>query len=194
MKVRDLERLLVAHDAPRSFLDTVTRALRSESKLPIGGRGVNAPDIGPAEAAWVMLGLAGTDIAAQAGHAIFRLLELQLPRGEQPRFGERRFVDAVQIILHDPDRAAEVSEIRVGRSHALSQIIYRDGAIERYVLANVASSEAASVGAMKFRSEGVLTGELLQAVALAVLDGYGLAIRMISGNGAPPSPVSEAKA
>lgn len=165
MRARELERLLVAHDAPASFLDTVTRVLRTEGKLPIGGRGINAPHISPDEAAWTLLGLAGTDVAAQAVHAIARLLELGLPPGERSRTGERRFVDAVQMLLHKPELAATVSEVRVGRSHALSQVLYRDGHVERFVLSGISPSKASTVGAMKFRTEGILTGELLHTIA-----------------------------
>lgn len=168
MKVRDLERLLVSLGAPSSFLDTVTRVLRSKSRLPIGGRGAHAPDIGPDEAAWIILALAGTDVAARAVEGLARLLDLQLPTGERARFATS-FVDAIQVILGSPESAAQIREVRVGRSHALSQIIYCDGEIERFVLPGTSPSSAAEVGSTKFRSEAVLTGGLLVRVAQAVI-------------------------
>lgn len=161
MNVRQLEKLLIFHGAPTSFLDTVTRVLRAESRLPIGGRGPYAPQIGPDAAAWVMLALAGTDVAAQAGHALHRLLELRLPTGIAARYAPE-FVDAVQILLGSPEWAGEVAEIRVGRSHALSQIIYHDGTVEAFV----AGEMIAANGSMRFRSEGIIGGGLLHQVAI----------------------------
>lgn len=160
MKVRQLERLLVQHGAPASFLDTVTRVLRSESRLPLGGRGVNAPDIGPDEAAWVMVGLAATDVAAQAGYGFHRQLGLELYGNEQPRHA-KHFVDAVQVILGSADWASEVAEVRVGRSYPLSQIIYADGHVERFT-----ERGERAFGTASFRSEGVLAGGLLHQVAI----------------------------
>ncbi|MEA1015576.1 hypothetical protein [Sphingosinicella sp. LY1275] len=165
MKVRQLERILAMHGAPASFLDTVTRSLRAEGRLPIGGRGVNAPDIGPDEAAWVMIGLAATDVAAQAALRFALQLELALPEGASPRHA-RNFVDAVQALLGSPETAWEVWEIRVGRSHNFSQIVYRDGHVEPFVLPNVPLSKATSVGSMAFRSEGIISGGLLHQVAI----------------------------
>lgn len=165
MNARQLERLLVQHGAPASFLDVVTRKLREAMRLPKGGRGLNAPEIGGDEAAWTLLGLAGTDTATQAAHAITRLLELRLPAGIEPRHS-REFVSAVQIILGSVEWAGEISEVRVGRSCPHSQIIYRDGHVEHFVLPDVSAHAAASVGSARFRSEGVLSGGLLHQVAI----------------------------
>ncbi len=159
MKVRELARLLTVHGAPASFTDTVIRVLHSESKLPIGGRGPHAPAIGADEAAWVLVGLASTDVAAQAGHGLNRQLSLSL-YGSEPARHDRDFTGAVQIILGNPEWAAAVAEIRVGRSYPLSQIVYADGHVERFTVGG-----QRAFGTTTFRSEGILPGGLLHQVA-----------------------------
>lgn len=163
MRVRQLEFALQELGVPASALDVVTRQLRAQKMLPVGGRGLNAPKIGPDEAAWVLIGLAGSDAAAQAAWALHKQLELRMVPGSAPRHSDE-FVSVVQILLGNPDWAGEVVELRVGRSHALSQIIYRDGHVERFVGPD--APHLAAGGGMRFRTEGVIGGGMLHQIAI----------------------------
>lgn len=167
MKARKLERILVSHGAPASFLDTVTRVMRTDGKLPIGGRGPNAPDIGPFEAALMMIALAATDVAARAVEGLSRQISLKTDAAA-PRFADD-LPSALQVALGNPDWARQIAEVRVGRTHAFSQIAYCDGHIEYFTIPGTANPSG--VGSTAFRSEGILSGGLIHQVAIE-LAGY----------------------
>lgn len=167
MNARDFERFLVERGAPASFLDIVTRKLRQEGKLRIGGRGRHAAEVEHIEAAWIMIGLAATDVAAQAVDGFRRQMELEVPRGVRPRH-YTHIVEALQIILGNPQWASKVAEIRVGRTYAHTQIVYHDAPTDHFVLPGTPKDEAAEVGNRAFRSEGVLSGGLIHEAALAL--------------------------
>src|SRR3954454_620444 len=78
MKARGLERLLIGNGVGSSKIDAVTRRLRHSGRLPKGGRGPNAPDIGPTEAATVLLALAGSSTGAEADLRLEKLETLPL--------------------------------------------------------------------------------------------------------------------
>ena len=163
MRVRQLEKILISLGVEASFIDVVTRQLRAAFKLPTGGRGFNAPQIGPDEGAWILVAMAGADTAAHAAHAFGGQLELAIPPGEKPRH-HHEFVIAMQLLLRSPDLAAQVQEVRVGQTHALSQIVYRDGTVERFV-GPEARHLATNGGSMRFRKEGVIGGGMLHQIA-----------------------------
>lgn len=165
MRVRQLERLLTTLGASATALDIVTRQLREATRLPIGGRGANAPHITGDEAAWIIIALASTETASQAVAGLSRQTELQLPREVEPRHS-RSFVDTVQLILGSQEWAGNVVEIRVGRSHARSQVIYTNGDVENFVLPGMTAKQAEGVGTAAFRSEAVLSRGLLHQVAI----------------------------
>lgn len=110
MNIRQLKRLLVLLGAPASFLDIVTRGLRAESRVSIDGEGADAPNIDSDVAAWVLLGFAATDTAAQAAEGLYRQTKLQLRDGQMARHSPV-FVDAVQILLGSVEWAGDVAEI-----------------------------------------------------------------------------------
>lgn len=165
---RDLERIMRAMGATHSGVDTVSRKLRQVSRLPLGGRGFNAPRIGASEAAAFLATYAGADPASDAAAKIKELEKLSYvengPRRHLP------FLKALTAILESPAAADSVMEVRVGRNVERADIWFRDGRTERFDHGTTDQH-----GLAMLRAEGVLPGPFLKYVA-----------RVLSGEVEPP--------
>lgn len=123
MKARVLERTLATMGAAPSALDLCTRELRRVGMLPIGGRGPNAPEIDFTGAASMLVGLACSSVASQAGDtAIFyaSFVDPSNPYGET-------LLAALSKILGDQQTAHDVDEIRFCRSMPWVMFVNKDG-------------------------------------------------------------------
>ena len=168
MIVRELERVLVACGADASPLDVVTRQLRECGALPIGGRGKHAPQIGPQEAASVLLSYVATaSVAGAVPTALLRMKDLARPQKMPARHGSS-FVNVVATLLGDPAAAAEIEEVRVCRNMPLADIVYADRAVERFMGRSLAWERASEYGRDSLRSEGVIAGGVFRRVAAAL--------------------------
>ncbi len=159
MRVRDLERLLIANGAGAAKLDAITRRLRHSGRLPTGGRGANAPAIGSAEAAAILLALAGS---AKGAEADMRLQKLEGLSGSTLNC-DAKLLPALAALLDDPGLLCSVAEVRVGRTIRGATFIYTDGTREEFRQTSTAAPPE------KFYVEGVLPGSLLVQVALELL-------------------------
>lgn len=155
MKARDLERLLVRAGGGGAKLDAITRQLRESRRLPVGGRGPNAPEIGAAEAAGLLIALAGS---LKASDAQARLEALEgLPA--KKRKGALTLAELVETLLGDPSRCSDVAELRVSMTTPHALLIYRSGNIVTF------GERPLFGGANRIRIEGVLQGELIGSIA-----------------------------
>ena len=160
MRVRELERLLSERGAGAAKLDAVTRRLREIGKLPTGGRGSNAPHIGPEEAAAILVALAGSTKGAEADSRLKKLARLTRAENGKAR---TTLIDAVTQLLEHPERLAELRELRVSRTTRHAAFVSSDGAREEF-----RSKTRDAVYSGKFYVEGVLPSQLLMAVADAL--------------------------
>lgn len=159
VRVRELERLLNERGAGAAKLDAVTRRLRQMGRLPTGGRGPNAPHIGPEGAAAILIALAGSAKGAEADLRLKKLAELaQVKSGKA-----RTLMDAVTQLLEHPEHLAELREVRVGRTTRHAVFVFNDGRTEEF-----RSETQKAVASSRFYVEGVLTSQLLMAVAEAL--------------------------
>jgi len=159
MNVKDLERLLTDAGATASKVATITGKLREQGKLPKAGRGPHAPQIGPKEAALVLLAVAGSSRANESGQRIEKLERLALRSSDASADAEVSLVERFIHLLDDPDRAGNVEEARISRTIGRATIIYRNGAFEEFTGPRTYNLDE------KFRAVGELPGGLLKRVA-----------------------------
>src|SRR5579864_1870791 len=101
VRAREFERDLahLSHWEP-SEIDRRTRTLRAEKMLPVGARGLNAPDIDAHHASLIILSLAASPHAPGSAQTARSYASLALVEGE--RFaGASNFGDAFAAILGD---------------------------------------------------------------------------------------------
>jgi hypothetical protein len=156
MKVRELERLLGEHGFGAAKMDAVTRRLRDAARLPVGGRGPNAPHISALEATIILLASAGSSKGAEAD---MRLKKLEpLPCTSTGRLGNT-LAEALTALLHEPAKLSELRELRVARTRASATFLFADGTVEEYGATGRRGERH------RFHVEGILPNGLLMKVA-----------------------------
>ena len=161
VRVRDLERLLTAQGVSAAKMDGITRKLRECGRLPTGGRGINAPTIGPSEAAIILVAVAGSPKANEADTRVAKLEPL-LSGG---RVGARTLLEAVTSLLENPMNLESLTEVRIARTRRRAAFIFRDGKVEEFYTAKP------DARTYIFSVEGIMSAPLLQLVARAIRDG-----------------------
>jgi len=156
MHMKALERLISERGVDASKADTITRKLREAGKLPSGGRGANAPQIGPREAAIFLIAVAGSPKAIDAPTRVEKLSKL---RGD---VDGHTFLEAMHGLLSDPGARQNISEVRIARTHRRAVII-REAGTDTYR----PSSKNQRTGRLSV--EGILDGELIRDVASALM-------------------------
>jgi hypothetical protein len=112
MRARELE-LLLGELTPRSKsdLDIRMRKLREAKLLPTGGRGPNAPHIGPREAATMLIAICCSRQAVDAAQAVPVFASL-LPKFSDEAFeGASSFGEALTGALSSPEAARRIDHI-----------------------------------------------------------------------------------
>ena len=160
MRVRSLERLLTAQGVSAAKMDGITRKLRESGRLPKGGRGINAPIIGPDEAAIILIAVAGS---ARANEANVRVAKLEtLLRDGKP--GAHTLLEAIRSLLADPASLDAMAQVRIARTKRKAAFIFRDGSVEEFHTARPDGR------ADRYYVEGILSAPLLKLVARAIRD------------------------
>lgn len=163
---KEFERHLSSRRFSDVKLDTSNRALRKAKQLPGDGRGPHAKDIGPREAATMILANLGS-LKAVRSLARFEALQA-LPDGDG-----RTLLDALTECLESD---ASVSEVRVSRLRRRAVIRWTNGS--ESVFASRKAGSAMTAGLLEV--EGVLN-EAFFRDARAVL----------RGESPPPAPQPE---
>ena len=158
MRVRDLERLLTAQGVGAAKMDGITRKLRESGRLPKGGRGTNAPVIGPKEAAVILIAVAGS---AKANEADVRLEKLESLRSS-PGANAPTLLETVASLLDDRGVLDTVSEIRVARTKRRATVHFHDGRVGEFLPARP------DIRVDRFYVEGILSAPLLKLVGEAI--------------------------
>lgn len=162
MIVRDLERLLCAHGVGGAKLDAVTRKLRECGRLPKGGRGTNAPEIGSNEAAMILIAIAG---AGKGIEAEARLAKLDRMRTSSTKKLGKSLVECLASLLDHPAELEMVREVRISRTTSRASFRYVSEETDQFLPNNSKARED------RFQVEGILPRELLQTVAAALVSG-----------------------
>jgi hypothetical protein len=144
-------------------MDGITRKLRESGRLPTGGRGINAPIIGPSEAAIILIAVAGSPKANEADTRAAKLEPL-LSNG---RAETRTLLEAVTSLLADPTNLDTIAEVRIARTKRRAAFIFRGGKVEEF---HPAKPDAR---ADRFSVEGILAAPLLELVARAIRNSEG---------------------
>src|SRR5689334_1814244 len=110
MRARQFEMLLASFGLwSSSEIDQRTRALREIGALPIGGRGLNAPDITAEHAAMILIALASTERAGDAREATQVYASMADESG-------RTFAAALTAALSDPLDKLHLERVTVCRT------------------------------------------------------------------------------
>ncbi|MBA2725692.1 MAG: hypothetical protein H0U53_06865 [Actinobacteria bacterium] len=185
LRVRDLERLLTSQGVSAAKMDGITRKLRESGRLPTGGRGNNAPSIGPNEAASILIAVAGTP---KANEADMRVAKLE-PLLSEGRAGTRTLLEAVMSLLADPAKLDAITEVRIARTRRRATFIFRSGKVEEFRTAKPNGQDD------RFYVEGILAAPLLKLVARAIQIGEAgkatLEGEVNANDASPPSVSSE---
>jgi hypothetical protein len=125
MRARSLELFLVGHGAAGAAdIDGRNRQLRELELLPTGGRGPHAPDISAKHAAYMLLGLGSSSVAAEAGNTAKRYAAFV--NHHDPK-SDTTLLERLTELLSDPERANEVEEVRVCRTYPWVLIVAKNG-------------------------------------------------------------------
>lgn len=124
MKATDLERMVAIVTTGRAQTDPQQRMteLRKLGFIPTGGRGPNAPDIGPEHCATYLIAVGGATHASRAGRAVLDFAPL-VPH-------EKMWGDTLREILvcafQDPKIGSRIKEIRFLHDETEVQMMWRD--------------------------------------------------------------------
>jgi hypothetical protein len=112
MRARELE-LLLGEWTPRSKsdLDIRMRKLREARLLPIGGRGPYAPEVGPREAATVLIAICASRQAVDAADAVRVFASLRPKFNDEAFEGAGTLSEALAAALASPAAAKRVAHI-----------------------------------------------------------------------------------
>jgi hypothetical protein len=140
-------------------MDAITRKLRESGRLPKGGRGVHAPQIGPLETAVILVALAGSTKGLEADA---RIEKLEALRSNSPKRSGLPLLQAVEELLIDPSGLKDIDQVRVARTARRAAILFKDGTAEEFLPARPRDQDD------RFCVEGVLPATLLQKIANAM--------------------------
>ena len=154
MRVRQLERLLAENGASSAKLDAITRQLRNIGRLPIAGRGPNAPAVTPTQAAEILIALAGSTTGSVGAERLEKLERLRAV--DNPGLTLR---DALESLLEDPNLPSNIREIRIRRTGRRANILHTDGTVIEFKPRNTTAN------ASNFYVEGVIPADLLRLIA-----------------------------
>jgi len=166
MRAREFERSLEVMSPWRaSEIDQRMRGLREAGLLPVGGRGLNAPDIEPEHAAAILVSLAATERAADAAEAVRAYSAMLLVAGK--RFGETpSFGESLAAILGDSADELKVEEVVVCRTWPEAVVKFR-GPRRRLETAVYRPERSPPQGyGFGARVDTTLMGGLLQQIAI----------------------------
>ncbi|MGH6924590.1 MAG: hypothetical protein ACRED5_12700 [Propylenella sp.] len=114
MRAREFEKLICGFsNRSRADLDVRTRKLREHRMLPVGGRGLHAAQIGPRDAATMLIAVSGSKNAVDAVTAVMTFAPL-VPIGGRTRSfaGCETLSEAIEDMLAKPALADRVLEVR----------------------------------------------------------------------------------
>jgi hypothetical protein len=157
--VRDLERLLKSSGAASRKIEAVTQILRKAKQLPVAGRGLYAAHVGAAEAAAVMIALAGSSKASEADA---RLLELQSLRLSGSTPGGQTFMSVLTQLLQNPEQFGRVHSVRIGRTTRHATVQYETLPPMHFGPPGFQFEDD------RFYVEGVISGGLVRLIASAL--------------------------
>ena len=167
MNAKRLERLMASHGANASAFGVVVRTLRGAFNIETSGQGI-AHDMTVDEIAWYLAAYAGSEVAARADQTLTRLMGLQVATPNYPDtnwYGGNDFLTALQLILRR--QVSGVQSVGIARNFDCATIRFSDGREIEYSTPEYRDTISGISGAA-FRSEGVLTGALLDHIAYII--------------------------
>jgi hypothetical protein len=159
VKVRDLERLLAANGIAATKMDIVTRGLREAGQLPVAARGANAPHVSGLIGARVLIATAGSSKGNGAAKRLSLLKKLKSETHKPSSF----LIRLSRLLKGHPD-LERVQECRIGRNVSEASILFVDGAVEKFSVADSPDYRS------RLRVEGVIPGDLLRQIAKVIAE------------------------
>lgn len=175
MRHREFFDLLGEHSAlSAADLDGRGRELRKAGLIGTGPRGLHAPHVTAAEAARILIALAGSKKAIDAAAAVKLFWGLGHIGGAN-RHDTKTFGDTLTAVIADEESANRLHEVRIGlpgKSKGLldkpfAKIVWRDG--DEAVFRSDSSSRGDKlfihIGGMRMGAETYVGGELIAYIA-----------------------------
>jgi hypothetical protein len=124
MKAADLERLIASVSKGRVRTDAAQRmrVLRNLGLIPSGGRGPNAPEIGPEHCASFVIAVGGATVASEAGRAVLNFAPL-IPH--DPMWGGT-LREVLVRAFEEPEIGRRIKELRFLHEEIEVQMMWRD--------------------------------------------------------------------
>jgi len=164
---KQLARLLLDQQPwSASEIDQRTRGLREAGLLPVGGRGLNAPDITSRHAALILISLAATNRAVQTADAARAYASMEPVNPDAPFAGQTMFADALGAILNDPYLELEVSTVVICRTWQEAIIKFRRGGREQSTVYRPPGTLEFDSYSVRVREDVTLGGGILQQLAI----------------------------
>jgi len=142
-------------------MDATTRKLRECGRLPVGGRGTNAPTIGFVEAATILVAVAGSAKGNEADARVGKLESLRCTSGDHESWP---LLEVLALLLGDPAKLHGVAEVRIARIKKRATIQFEDGRVEEFL------DQKPDTRVDRFDVEGILPAALLGLIASAIRD------------------------
>lgn len=163
MRARQLE-MTLDHNSTRGPADLFSRMreLRNSRMLPVGGRGINAPEIDAEDAATILIASAGSLKATEAPDAVRRFA----PLVEHGTAAEITLGEALTSILGNPELARLVDSVRFNLSHTTAEIMFDGGRVRYFFPAGVdVRGKPEAYGKSGLSDHCVIGGGLVHQVA-----------------------------
>jgi len=171
MRVREFERRLQALTPwNASEIDQRTRALREIGLLAVGGRGLNAPQINPDGAAYVVLSLAVTNRPDETHDAVSTYASMISAGDPRKAIGDTHvFFEALASIL-DAENKLRCTSVKICKSWPDATIEFKDqnGNIwsQRYLPPAQCAVSRRPDGVGKVREDITLDGHCFRKLAI----------------------------
>ena len=140
---------------PRHEFDRIAARLREENLIPVGARGIHAPELSPRDAAMLFTTMAGSYRPKDA----LRVAEAYAKLKSQD--GSENFLEVLGRLFAHPDQAEKVKLLRICRNITDAAIEFDDGTSKRF--------EGNSNPL--FRLEALIEGALFHQLAICIQPG-----------------------
>ena len=162
MNTLEIARSMTAFGWPQADGIKRIRVLREAGLLPQGGRGGNAPDVGPRHVAVALIGFAASTNASHIAAAVETYGTMSLVAGNIA--GNGSFLEALTIVFENPHLAARIETLRICRSWPEARIVARRDDRDPEMAHYARAADRAAARDRHLRIDVTLAGALIRTL------------------------------